>query len=75
MQLVKEVRSPLAASPQRPRRVDYEYERPGKAESLPVLPAAGGLASGDGPGPMYECGLGDGGRRAVPGRRNYANWR
>ena len=31
VQLVKEVRPPLAATPQRPRRVDYEYERAGTA--------------------------------------------
>ena len=31
VQLVKEVRPPLAATKQRPRRVDYEYERAGTA--------------------------------------------
>ena len=31
VQLVKETRPPIAATPQRPRRVDYEYERAGTA--------------------------------------------
>ena len=31
VQLVKETRSPMAATPERPRRVDYEYERAGTA--------------------------------------------
>ena len=31
VQLVKETRPPMAATPHRPRRVDYEYERAGTA--------------------------------------------
>ena len=31
MQLVKETRPPMAATKNRPRRVDYEYERAGTA--------------------------------------------
>jgi DDE superfamily endonuclease len=31
MQLLKETRRPIAGTPQRPRRVDYEYERAGTA--------------------------------------------
>ena len=31
VQLVQETRSPMAATPERPRRVDYEYERAGTA--------------------------------------------
>ena len=40
----------MAATKNRPRRVDYEYERAGTAAVF-LFSAAGGLAAGDGPGP------------------------
>ena len=42
VQLVRETRPPMAATKQRPRRVDYEYERAGTAIGLPVQRTAGG---------------------------------
>ena len=65
VQLVKETRPPMAATKNRPRRVDYEYERAGTAAVFLFSEPAGGLAAGDRPGPAYEGGLGAGGRRPV----------
>ena len=48
VQLVRETRTPLAATKSRPKRVDYEYER-----------AALGMAAGDGPPAEDQGRLGD----------------
>ena len=67
VQLFKETRPPIAATKQRPRRVDYEYEWAGRASVFRFGEPLGGLAAGDGAGTAYEGGLGRGVRRLLAG--------
>ena len=62
VQLVRETRPPMAATKNRPRRVDYEYERAGTAAVFLFSEPLAGWRQATGPGPSYEGGLGAGGR-------------
>ena len=65
VQLVKETRAPMAATKNRPRRVDYEYERAGTASVFLFSEPLAGWRQATARGPAYEGGLGGGGRRPV----------
>ena len=69
VQLVQETRPPMAATKNRPRRVDYEYETGRHGRGLPVQRAAGGLARRATAGPIVRRWTGRWRSPACCGRR------
>jgi hypothetical protein len=80
VQLIKETRQPMAATAKHARRVDYEYERAGRASIFMFTEPLRGVARGDRAGVSNEARLGSGSgpfnRGPVPPvRENYLGLR
>ena len=67
VQLIRETRTPMPATRNRPRRVDYEYERAGTASVLMFCEPLSGWRQATSPPTPHEKRLGRGGRRAARG--------